>query len=66
MKPLVYALVALSLLWIDVAYRAATKPVPLVVRVPISDRVHAAGYVVPVQECANTCRARARSMKVGK
>ena len=61
MKSLTYFLVILSLLWVDIAYRVATQPKPIIYRIPVG--AAPANFVVPVQECARACRARARSAR---
>lgn len=64
MKAVTYAFVILSLFWIDLAYKVATKPEPVqYVRLTRIIDARPASYVVPVQECANTCRAKAKAWR---
>lgn len=63
MKAVTYLLVVLSLLWIDVAYRAAMAgPPPVIVVYRVA--AQPANYVVPAHECSRMCRAKTRSTAV--
>lgn len=67
MKPITYALVSLSLLWIDIAWRAVTKPEPVkVITLTRMLEVRPANFVVPIQECSRSCRAKWYSAQIGK
>lgn len=66
MRAITYALAALSLLWIDVAWRAVTRPEPKVITLTRIVEVRPASFVVPVHECSIKCRAQWKSALVGK